>query len=379
MKRTSKRMPSATPPDLTESFEDIKPKRVRFLWWPWIPLGKLTILEGEPDVGKSTMTLEWAGFTTRGEPFPATTIKGAPDSRTMRHFPPSNVLLVGMEDDAADTIVPRLDANGADRGRIFRMRVKRDEDGLPIPWVVPDDVDNLRDSILEMGAILVVIDPITAFMSERIRTGSDTSNRKALMYLAEVAAETGAAIVLVRHLNKASGMDAKSRGGGSIAFTALARSVMVAGREPVDAECEDETQHSRYVLASTKGNLAPEPDSLGYSLEPAPSNADVAVIFWHGPVAVSADQVVGADRAQTDARKRAPDRDEAMRVLLEILADGPLPSKEAVKQVRDETGVSEKTVHAARQHAKVESKRVYGEKGTVAYWEWVLPTTARHK
>ncbi len=326
------------------------------------------------------MTLEWTCFTTLGEPFPATTIRGTHDPRSDQHLPPSDVILVGIEDDAADTVVPRLIANGADLERIHRMRVERDDDGITIPWIVPDDVNRLRDAIRETQAKLVIIDPIAAFMSERVRAGSDSSNRRALGYLVEVAAETGAAIVLVRHLNKAAGMDAKSRGGGSIAFTALTRSVIVAGRQPLSMQDEEDIdEYPRHVLASTKGNLGPDPDAVSYSLEPAPSNNDVAVVAWHGSVTISADQVVGADRARPDARKRAPERDEAVRVLLEILADGPMPSTKAIKQVREETGVSDKTVHAARLHAKVETKRVYGEKGITSYWEWVLPTTARHK
>jgi len=343
-------------------------------------MGKITILDGDPGIGKSTMTLAWASYVTQGSQFPLSMVRGVSDRRSRDYRAvrePSSVILVGVEDDAADTVRPRLDAAGADAARVHQMVQELDDKGLPVPFVIPDDVHVLRDAINECGARLVVVDPIAAFISDSVKDGSDKSNRKALMALAQVAAETGAAIVLVRHLNKAAGMSAKNRGGGSVAYTALARSVLVAGKlPPGDDDPAEAEVGPRFVLAKTKGNVAVDPDSHAYTLRESDSNPDIAVIHWQGSVAISADQVVGAEGA-VDSRKRAPERDEAARVLRELLADGPMSSKEAVKQVREETGVSEKTVHAAKKKLGVESKRVLSEDGKLDRWEWFLPAGFR--
>ena len=346
-------------------------------------MGKLTILDGEPEVGKSTMTITFAAKVTRGACFPFSTLRGIPDPRARTYQAvtrPSSVILVGAEDDAADTVRPRLDAAGADCTLVRRLVQERDDDGMPIPFIIPDDVHKLRAAILECGAMLVVIDPITAFITDAVRPGSDSSNRKALMALADVGAETGAAILLVRHLNKASGMSAKNRGGGSIAFTALARSVLVAGPQPKDPDAApaDVEAGPLFALARTKGNLAPLPDSHGYALRPCQENADVAVVHWRGPVSLTADQVVGAEGA-ADFRKRAPEREEATKVLLEILADGPLPSAKAMQEVRAQTGVSEKTVNDARRRAGIETRRDRAAHGQTKGWEWYIPGRDRRE
>lgn len=366
----ARRARSPKKPKITQSLGGLKATSVRWLWWPWIPLAKVTIIEGEPDVGKSTLTNEFAALVTRGETFPPTTISGTRDDRADASIAPADVILVGVEDDLADTVVPRLDAAGADRSKVHTLKIERDEDGMPIPFIIPDDVNRLRAAIEETGALLVVVDPITAFISEKVKSGSDTSNRKALMVLAEAAADSGAAVVLVRHLNKAAGMDAKSRGGGSIAYTALARSVLVAGKRPRDP---DGDEPESCVLARTKGNLGPLPDSIGYSLVESPDNRDVAVVVWNGPVAMTADQLVGADRARPDSRTAAPDRLEAERVLREILADGPVNADKAKKATMRAAGVSESTVNRAKRDLGVASKAVHGPDGALIEWVWMLP------
>lgn len=347
-----------------ESLANAVSRSIRWLWWPWIPLGKITIIDGEPGVGKSSVTLGIAAAVTRAKKFPETTTKGLPDRRAESHraiTEPASVLLVGIEDDIEDTVVPRLDAAKADRSRVFTMKREVDEDGIPEPFVIPDDLLTLKEAITESGAVLVVIDPIAAFMSESVRPGSDSSNRKPLGALAEIAAETGAAIVLVRHLNKAQGMSAKNRGGGSIAYTGLARSVLLAAKHP-DGD---------FALALTKSNNAEEPDALLYGLFGSRADPDVAVVRWLGSAQMSADELVGADGH--DARTDAPDRESAEAVIRHLLSEGPMSAKEVIRLVKQETGVSEKTIIRARQRIGVRSKRVTDAKGSVSEWQWALP------
>ncbi|GAC69930.1 AAA family ATPase [Gordonia soli] len=356
---------------LTQSLADVVPTKVDWLWWPWIPRGKLTIFEGEPDVGKSTMTLTWASMVTTGGPWPCAIVGGRETHNEKGLNEPGSVVLVGVEDDIADTVVPRLIAAGADRSRIVTMTQPTDDKGAPVPFLIPEDVDRLRRAIDEVDAALVIIDPITAFMSDAVKPGSDTANRKALMTLASVAERTGAAIVLVRHLNKGTGMSAKHRGGGSIAFTALARSALLAAKLP---ESEDrENADATYGLASIKGNLSRAPQTMGYRLESSRDDPDSPVVLWTGQLDENADQLVGADGAKPDARKAAPARDEAARMIKELLASGPREAKDVRKMVSAETGCSDKTVANAANKLLIVKTPVRGDDGTVSHWTWELP------
>ncbi|WP_231706573.1 AAA family ATPase [Tsukamurella conjunctivitidis] len=356
----------------TESLADVSPKKVDWLWWPWIPRGKLTMFEGEPDVGKSTMTLTWAALVTRGGPWP-TTMVGEIETRNEKGLnEPASVVLVGVEDDLADTVVPRLLAAGADMQRVATLARPRDDKGRPVPFLIPDDVDRLKSAIEEVDAALVIVDPITAFMSDAVRPGSDTANRKALMEIADVAEQTGTAVVLVRHLNKATGMSAKHRGGGSIAFTALARSSLLAAKLPPSDERQN--TDATHGLASIKGNLSRTPSALGYRLTSSRLDPDSPVVAWAGVLDEDADQLVGADGAKPDARKAAPSRDEAARMLKELLAGGPMDAKEVRRMVSAETGCSEKTVANAASKLLIVKTPIRGEGGKVDRWTWGLPS-----
>jgi hypothetical protein len=354
---------------LTRSLADLTPTKVKWVWRGWLPLGKVTILEGEPEEGKSVITLAWTAIVTQGREWPLTTIDDEPLPRDKTD--PAGAVLVGIEDDLEDTVVPRLDAAGADRSRIHIVNQPLDDKGNPKAFLIPDDVDRLRMAILETGAKLVVIDPITAFLStKQAKAGDDPSTRQALMPLVILAAETGCAIVLVRHLNKATGMSAKHRGSGTIAYTGIARSVIVAG------ELKEPKQNGpTHALALTKGNLTKRPKAIGYRLDSAPSDPENPVVNWFGPLDLTADQILGADGAKVgDARKSAPVRDECERVLRELLADGPMPMKDAIKQTRDAVGCGAGSVHDAAKRLYVVKKPVRVE-SKIDHWTWELPPT----
>ena len=355
----------------TQSLAGVTPKKVDWLWWPWIPRGKLTMFEGEPDVGKSTMTLTWAALVSKGGGWPRTVVQGKASRNKRGVREPADVVIVGVEDDIADTVVPRLMAAGADLGRVHTFARPRDDDGRPVPFVVPEDVDKLKKAIEEVDAALVIVDPIAAFMSDSVKAGSDSSNRKALMELADVAEQTGASIVLVRHLNKATGMSAKHRGGGSIAFTALARSSLIAAKLPPNDDRAN--TDATYGLASIKGNLAKAPQALGYRLESSPDDRDSPVVVWAGVLDDTADQLVGADGARPDARKNAPARDEAERLLKQVLAAGPMDANEARRVIKKEVGCSDKTVNSAATKLFVTKRQIRDDRGRVTSWQWELP------
>jgi hypothetical protein len=237
--------------------------------------------------------------------------------------------------------------------------------------VIPDDVDRLRRAIVEVGAKVVFIDPLTAFLSTRqVKAGDDPSTRQALMPLVVLAAETDCAIVLVRHLNKATGMSAKNRGSGTIAFTGITRSVIVAGRLK-----EPTPDGATNAIARTKGNLSKEPKAIGYRLDSAPNDRDTPVVEWCGSIDLTADQLVGADGAKvSDARKNAPAREEAREILEHLLADGPVNADDAIRLTKQNADCGIKTVRAAARELGVVKRPVRGKDNSkVDHWTWQLP------
>ncbi|GAB4686003.1 AAA family ATPase [Mycobacterium avium] len=352
---------------ITRSLAGVVPAKVEWLWRPWLPLGKVSILEGEPDVGKSALSLTLSAIVSTGGEWPDSVVDG--DVVPGIAAEAAGVVLVGVEDDYADTVVPRLIAADADLDRIHTITQPLDARGAPSPFVIPDDVGRLRRAVVEARAKLVIIDPITAFLStSQVKAGDDPSTRQALMPLVLLAAETGCAVVLVRHLNKATGMSAKNRGSGTIAFTGVTRSVLVAGR------LKEETPNGpTHAIARTKGNLSKEPMAIGYRLDNAPDDPDSPVVTWCGPLDMTADQLVGADGAKVgDARKSAPVRDEATATLTELLTDGPMKADEATKKTREVVGCSVKTVKEAAKRLLVVRTPVRLD-NKIDHWTWELP------
>ncbi|ORX19412.1 hypothetical protein AWC27_00085 [Mycobacterium szulgai] len=361
----------------TTCLADIAPTTVNWLWKGWLPLGKVSILEGESDVGKSTVTLAWASIVSNGSRWPATVMNG---KRLYSQHDPAGVVLVGVEDSNDDTVVPRLIAAGADLTRVHTLNRPVDDDGNPRPFTIPGDTSWLRKAIVEAGAKLVVIDPITACLPEDARHGVDSSIRRILMFLVDLARETTSAIVLIRHFNKAQGMSAKNRGGGSVAYSALVRSVLSAGRLK-----EDQDSGATFAIARAIGNLSKPPDSIGYKIEDAPQlsalpkpehdELQVSVVKWCGAVSINADQLVGADGAKIgDARKKAPVRDDAEAALKELLADGPMKMNEVVAEARRIADCSKATVNQAAKNLEIVRKSVYLN-GKIDYWTWELSPT----
>jgi hypothetical protein len=323
---------------------------VGWLWPSRLPLGKVAILEGDPERGKSVVSLDLAARVSTGAPMPGEAI----------HRDPAGVVIVCAEDDASDTVIPRLLAHQADLGRIATIPLARDEHHRVKPLSLPEDLGRLEKAIRGVGARLLIIDPITAYLSETISTNNDASVRRATTPLADLAQQTGCVILLIRHLNKAGDLKAKYRGGGSIAFTGAARSVLVVEEHP--------EQPGLIVLARVKNNLARTVPGIGYTIEEEPLY-ECPLVRWRGVVHIDADTLLRGH----DSRRDAEAREEAEGYLRDLLADGPVAVPDVRKALIDGAGVTAATLRRAKDHLKVVSARQRDDDGKTTGWFWSLP------
>ena len=292
---------------------DVTPTRVRWLWPGRIPYGKLTILDGDPGESKSTLTLALASLASRGAPMPLSGMSG-PQA-------PITTILLSAEDGMDDTITPRLLAHGADTTRVAHLDAIRLPDAPERPWELPGDIQHLSDLIEELDAKLVVIDPLMAFLGGDVKSGIDHDVRRALHPLAQAAERTGAAIVVVRHLNKGSGA-AIGRGGGSMGIIGAARSGLLIAHDP-----NDETR-GRRVVAGTKNNLMEMPQSIQYHLA-YNAEYDCATVVWDGYSHHTCDTLL----VQLDPDDVA-ETGRCAEILKQMLAEEQLPLPVILKRMR---------------------------------------------
>jgi hypothetical protein len=327
--------------------DSVEPEEVAWLWPGRIPLGKITILDGDPGLSKSTLTLDIASRLTTG--------RGFPDSLVTPHEP-ADVVVLSAEDGLADTIRPRLDAAGAAVSRVHALQTVRDDTGDTFPSL-DRHVEQIRAAVLRTGSKLVIVDPLMAYIGgPEVNSYRDQDVRRVLAPLAWMAEETGVAVVVIRHLNKAAGGAAIYRGGGSIGIIGAARSGLLVAKDP-----EDE---SRRILAMTKSNLAPPAASLTYRLATATNGAPK--IEWEGTSRTTADQLLAAAAGDEEDRSALG---EAKEFLREALVGGSLrPSPEVISEGR-RAGISEKTLRRAF--------RALGGKATksgmAGGWCWSIP------
>lgn len=316
----------------------VTPRAVEWLWQGYIPLGKVTIIDGDPGLGKSTLVLDVAARGSRGLPSPT----GTP-------LPTFDTLLVTGEDDPADTIRPRLDVAGGDPARVHILT----------DLTLPDEADRLAEVIDRTGATLVVIDPLAAHTAERVKTSVDNSVRRMLQPLAKLAESRHISIVAIRHLNKQAGGDAIYRGGGSIGFTGLARSVLAVGRDPDDEE--------RFVLASVKNNVGRRPPSLAYRLVAA-GPYDPARVEWEGETHHTAEALIGRDREQAAGQGKAAMLAETIRAMVEANG-GEIAARDGYRALEAEgidTDADKALIYRAREKAGVVTVKSAMDGG----WVW---------
>lgn len=324
------------------AFAQVERESVKWLWAGRIPLGMLSLLIGDPGLGKSLLTVLLAAKVSRA---------GA------------SALILSAEDHKAATIRPRLEAAGADLDRVHHVEVQRDgvEDGLALP----DDAAELDRLVEETGARLVIVDPLMAHLPESVNSWRDQSVRRALAPLHRMAEERRCAVLVVAHLNKAKGADPQHRTGGSIAIPAAVRSALLLARDPEDPDGDRGAQR---VLAHHKCNVGPQAESLTCTVE------SIVLEGGGGPEAprlriTGTSEVSAGDLLSVPSGEERTERDEAADFLRAELEAGPQEANEILKAAR-KAGISETTLRRAKRSLGVESRRAgFGGQG---HFEWVL-------
>lgn len=348
------RLPAAPRAVSYRRASEIDMRPVSWLWPARIARGKVSLIAGMPGLGKSQITASMAAIVTTGVRWPV--------DRTPA--PCGNVIILSAEDDADDTITPRLVAAGADLERAYVIDNVRDigDDGRAVQRT-PDltrDLAALADMIDTIGDVaMIVIDPVTAYCGG-IDTHRTSDVRGMLAPLAELAREHATAVICVSHLRKDRG-DALRSVTGSLAWVAAARAMYIVARDP-----NDET---RRLMLPAKNNLGEDRTGLAYSIEAATVGEGIATsrVSWHAEaVTVSADDALSADAGDPAARS---ERNSAADWLADLLAAGPLPARE-VRRHADEAGYAWRTLHRARDAAGVTVRREgYGPGGQ---WMWSI-------
>jgi hypothetical protein len=327
---------------------EVKPEEVRWLWPRHIPLGKPTVFEGDPDEGKSTVALDLVARVSRGVSMPDGTAGIAA----------SGAVVVSLEDGAADTIVPRLIAAGADRSGVRIIQTITGADGFERTPTLPGDLPAIEAAIKDVGAAILVIDPLVATLAAETNSYRDQDIRRVLAPVAALAERTGVAVIVIRHLNKSSNPNPKYRGGGSIGIIGAARAGFLFGPNP--------DEEGSKVMAPVKENLCAKPPAIKYRLEER--NGTVAV-KWEGETSHTARSILAEPETQEESNALADAKD----FLNDFLKDGPQHSKE-VERAAKAAGVAERTLLRAKPALRIKAKKIGIGKGQ--HWEWELPKPA---
>lgn len=223
------------------SMDEVQSKQVNWLWYPYIPYGKITIIQGDPGEGKTTLVLRLAALLSKGEALPY--------DDTERE--PVKIIYQTAEDGLEDTIKPRLESAEADCTQIKVI----DESEAALSMLD----ERIEKAIIEVGARVVILDPIQAYVGANINMNNANEVRNVMAQLGRIAEKYDCAILLVGHMNKGSGNKSSYRGLGSIDFQASARSVLIVGR------IKDNPQVR--VMVQDKSSLAPEGEAIAFELD----------------------------------------------------------------------------------------------------------------
>lgn len=299
-------------------YSSVQARDVQWLWYPYIPFGKITVIQGDPGDGKTTLILNLAALLTRGLPMPTS-------ERTTEQ---SVVLYQSAEDGAADTIKPRLVSAGADCNRIGYIDAAQSEIAMDSPLI--------ERAIEESGARLLVLDPLQAYLSAENDLHRANDMRPIMAHLSAVAERTNCAIVIISHLNKASSMKGIYRGLGSIDIPAAARSVLLVGRLKSDPSIR--------VMTHLKSSLAPEGAAVAFDM------SDTQGLRWIGEYDINSDDLLNGTDTLLDESKR----EKAIAIISERLKDGMKPCNE-IYEVCYQSGISKRTVDSVKRDMCIKS------------------------
>lgn len=328
------------------NMESVKVEQIEWLLYPFIPFGKVTIIQGDPGEGKTTMVLQIIAKLTRGEPIllnKKSQKEAQQDSEENlkqevlsqdNPIQPVNVIYQTAEDGLGDTIKPRLLAAGADCSRVLVI----DDREQPLTML---DV-RLEEAIMQTKARMVVLDPIQGFLGTDVDMHRANEIRPLMKRVAVLAEKYHCAIILIGHMNKNSNGKSSYRGLGSIDFQAAARSVLIVGR----LKDEPETR----VMCHVKSSLAPEGKSVAFRLDKETG------FQWIGEYDISADDLLSGDARGQKSRI-------AKEFLLDILADGGMAQKK-IEEEASKQGIKKKTLRNAKQELEIDSVK----RGNQGFW-----------
>lgn len=309
---------------------EVQQTEVDWLWYPYIPFGKLTIIQGNPGEGKTFFAMQLAAACTNRKFLPQ-----------MEPFEPFNMIFQTAEDGLGDTVKPRLLSAEANLERVLVI------DDADNPLTLADE--RIENAIRENNARLVIIDPLQAFLGANVDMNRANEVRPIFRRLAEVAQSTSCAIVMIGHLNKASGSQSTYRGLGSIDITAVVRSLLFIGKVRSDPTTR--------VIVHEKSSLAPPGQSLAFSL------GDEKGFRWIGAYDISAeDLLAGGEGSKTELKQ-----EQAVKLIEEFLSEGRKVSIAEINKEATERGISERTVRLARNSM---GDKIASERQGKDWWIW---------
>ena len=301
-------------------YSSVTPQEIEWLWYPYIPYGRITVIQGDPGEGKTTFVLQIAARLSTGKPLP----------ECETSLPPLNVIYQSTEDGIADTVKPRLISAGADCGRVAFI----DDTSCSLTL----DDERLEHAICESQARLLVLDPLQSFIGADSDMHRANEMRPLMHKLAGIAERTRCAVIIIGHMNKATGSKGLYRSLGSIDITAAARSVLLIGR------LKDEP--SIRVMTQIKNNLAPEGRSVAFEM------MQEGGIRWIGYYDVTADDLLSGGN-QPDTSKLL----QARTLLREALFEKPMLCTEIYTLCKKHS-IGERSVDSAKRLENIKSVKM---------------------
>ena len=316
--------------------EDVVSKEVEWLWYPYIPYGKITIIEGDPGEGKTTLVLKLAAALSRGLPLTCDDDK---------EYEPIHIIYQTAEDEIEDTIKPRLEKAGADCSMI-RVIDETDKE-------LSMTDDRLEQAIIETGARLIILDPIQAYIGATVDMHRANEIRPVLKHLGIIAEKHNCAIILIGHMNKASGSKSTYRGLGSIDIQATARSVLLVARL--------RDKPNIRIMAHDKSSLAPAGDAIGFEM--TEDNGMVCI----GPYDITIDELLSGHEGRGQKKL-----DIEENFIKEYFGSNKvIPSNEIMMEAAKRS-IKRNTLLSAKKKLGITSDKEKAEDGTI-YWTWVMP------